>query len=216
MLKARDFPISLLAERAVAPHLGNMTTALPDLSRLSDAAKTVAAKGLPPVHLWNPPFCGAIDMRIAADGTWFYLGTPIGRMPLVRLFSTILRRDPDRYVLVTPVEMVEIAVDDVPFIAVDIDVVETPLGQSLQFRTNLDDIVMVDADHAMRFQREETGGYRPYVMVRAGLEARLTRRLYQEIVALGETRETAGGPMFGIASAGVFFAMAPAAEVFTE
>jgi uncharacterized protein len=198
-----------------------MTLPPPDLSRLTDAAKTVATKtvatkGLPPVHLWNPPFCGAIDMRIGADGTWFYLGTPIGRMPLVRLFSTILRRDPQRFVLVTPVEMVEIQVDDAPFIAIDMDMVETTAGKALQFRTNVDDVVIADANHPIRFQQEDTGGYRPYVMVRAGLEAKLTRRLYQELVALGETRDVGGHPMFGITTAGAFFAIAPAAEVFVE
>lgn len=189
-----------------------MTSIRSDLNALTDAAKTAAARGLPPVHVWNPPFCGAIDMRIAADGTWFYLGTPIGRMPLVRLFSTILRRDPERFVLVTPVEMVEIRVDDAPFIAIDMDVEDG----ALLFRTNVDDLVSADADHPIRFRREPTGGYRPYVTVRAGLEAKLTRRIYQELVALGEVRDIGGEEMFGVASAGAFFPMAPASEMLAE
>jgi uncharacterized protein len=212
-----DRTVFALAERHINAHFWIMTAPQPiDLNRLTDSAKTVAARGLPPVHLWNPPFCGAIDIRIASDGTWFYLGTPIGRMPLVKLFSSILRRDPERFVLVTPVEMVEITVDDAPFMAIDMDVVAGPAGPTLSFRTNVDDQVDADADHPIRFKREEMGGYRPYVMVRAGLEARLTRRLYQELVGLGTIRDFDGAPMFGIESAGAFFAMAPAAEVMAE
>jgi uncharacterized protein len=186
-----------------------MTTKAIDIGRLSEDAKAAGRKGLPPVHLWNPPFCGAIDMRIAADGTWFYLGTPIGRMPLVKLFASILRKDPDRYVLVTPVEMVEIKVDDAPFIAIDVE----QSGASLVFRSNVDDVVEAGPDHPIRFKREALGGYRPYVTMRAGLEARMTRRVYMELVALGEVRRIDGDEMFGIASGGQFFPMAPASEL---
>jgi uncharacterized protein len=184
-----------------------------DMTRLSTAAQAATKRGPPPVHLWNPPFCGVIDMRIAADGTWYYLGSPIGRMPMVKLFSSILRKDPERYVLVTPVEMVEIRVDDAPFIAIDMDVVDQASGPALKFRTNVEDEVIADAVHPIRFRQEAMGGYRPYVTVRAGLEARLTRRLYQELVALGETRGTGKSALFGIASAGIFFPMAPASEL---
>jgi uncharacterized protein len=184
-----------------------------DIQRLSEAARTTGSKGLPPVHLWHPPFCGAIDMRIAPDGTWYYQGTPIGRPALVRLFSTILRKDPSRYVLVTPVEMVEITVEDSPFIAIDMDCIETELGSALSFLTNVEDRVTANGAHPIRFTREASGGYRPYVTVRDGLEARLTRQVYQELVALGETRMVDGAEMFGIASAGAFFPMAPASEI---
>jgi uncharacterized protein len=184
-----------------------------DMHRLSEAARRAGGRGLPPVHAWNPPFCGAIDMRIAADGSWHYLGTPIGRPALVRLFSTILRKDPGRYVLVTPVEMVEITVEDAPFVAIDMDVVDAEAGQGLSFLTNVEDRVLADADHPIRFKREATGGYRPYLMVRAGLEARLTRRVYQELVGRGEVRGIEGARMFGVASAGAFFPIAPAAEI---
>jgi hypothetical protein len=165
---------------------------------------------LPPVHLWNPPYCGKIDMRIAADGTWFYAGTPIGRPALVRLFSTILRKDEDRFVLVTPVERVGIEVEDAPFLAVEMEVEN---GADLTFRTNVDDRVTADAAHPLRFESEAAGGLRPYVLVRGGLWARLTRPLFYDLVERGEIRCVDDREMFGIASAGSFFPMAPAAEV---
>jgi uncharacterized protein len=183
-----------------------------DIARLSETVKTAGQRGLPPVQMWNPPFCGAIDMRIAADGTWFYLGTPIGRPALVKLFSSILRRDPERFVLVTPVEMVEIRVDDAPFIAIDMDAIEGPDGPLLVFRSNVEDEAIAGPLNPLRFTREATGGYRPYITMRAGLEARLTRRVYQDLVALGEERLVDGRLMFGVASGGTFFPIAPADE----
>src|SRR6202165_2044952 len=124
-----------------------------------DAASTdTAAKGLPPVHLWNPPFCGDIDMRIAGDGTWFYNGSPIGRLPLVQLFASILRRDEDRYVLVTPVERVSIKVDDAPFLGVELIKADANAGPSLTFRTNVEDYVTVDHEHPLRFERGASEG----------------------------------------------------------
>ena len=110
-------------------------------------------RGLPPVHLWNPPFCGDLDMRIARDGTWFYQGTPIGRAPLVRLFSTILKREGDRYFLVTPVEKVGITVEDAPFVAVDFD----RKGDDLIFRTNVGDEVRADAENLIRVDLAANG-----------------------------------------------------------
>ena len=118
---------------------------------------------LPPVHLWNPEFCGDIDMRIAADGTWFYLGTPIGRPALVQLFSTILRKDPERYVLVTPVERVGIKVDDAPFLGVELQRTEDSRGQVLRLRTNVEDWVEIDAAHPLRFEKGAADGLKPYV-----------------------------------------------------
>ncbi|HET8704786.1 MAG TPA: DUF1285 domain-containing protein, partial [Pseudomonadales bacterium] len=126
------------------------------MSQLSSDLTKIAAqidgktKGLPPVEKWNPPFCGDIDMRIKRDGSWWYLGTPIGRKPLVRLFSTILRKDDDRYFLVTPVEKVGITVEDAPFVAVGCDVKEGDSGIELNFITNVDDEVTADADHPIR------------------------------------------------------------------
>jgi hypothetical protein len=166
-------------------------------------------KGPPPVHLWNPPFCGDIDMRIAADGTWFYMKTPIGRPALVKLFASVLKREGDKYFLVTPVEKVGIVVDDAPFLAVEMQVE----GDVLQFRTNVDDWVTAGPGHALRFEPEPTGGLRPYLHVRRDLWARVTRALFYDLVERGEERVMDGRAMFGVASGGDFFAMADAAAV---
>lgn len=191
----------------------NPTSAAPSLAALTTAARGASAKGLPPVHLWNPAYCGEIDMRIAADGTWFYNGTPIGRPALVRLFSTILRKDPERYVLVTPVERVGITVEDVPFIAVEMTVEGDGSDRTIRFRTNVDDWTTLDAEHPLRFEREPTEGLRPYVLVRGALWARVNRAVFYDLVELGEARDTEDGRKFGIASAGTFFPMADAAEI---
>ncbi len=187
----------------------------PSFDALTAGATAAAAgeRGPAPVHLWNPPFCGDIDMRIAADGTWFYGGTPIGRPALVRLFSTILRKDPDRYVLVTPVERVGITVEDAPFLAVEMNLREEAAGRTLEFRTNVDDLTAAGPDHPMRFEKEASGGLRPYVHVRGDLWARVTRAVFHDLVALGEERETDGVMMFGIASGGAFFPMVEAADL---
>jgi len=169
------------------------------------------ARKLPPVHLWNPPFCGDLDMRIAADGTWFYLGTPIGRPVLVRLFASVLKREGDSYFLVTPVEKVGIKVDDAPFHAVEMAVDGEGADRTLSFRTNVDDLVRCDAEHPLRFELEpHSGGLKPYLHVRRDLWARVTRTLFFDLVEMGETRNLNGQELFGIASAGEFFAMAPA------
>jgi len=169
---------------------------------------------LPPVHLWNPPFCGDLDMRIAADGTWFYLKTPIGRHALVKLFASVLKREGDRYFLVTPVEKCGITVEDVPFIAVELRVEGHGPGQTLHFRTNVDDWVACGPEHALRFTPEEgTGGLRPYLHVRRDLWARVKRALFFDLVDLGEERDVDGVRMFGVVSGGAFFAMAPADEI---
>ena len=174
---------------------------------------TPAGKGLPPVHLWNPPFCGDLDMRIASDGTWFYMGTPIGRQALVRLFSTILKHEGGKHFLVTPVEKVGIRVDDVPFLAVEMVKDADSRGQLLRFRTNVDDWVPCDSDHRLRFKAAADGGLTPYLHVRADLWAKVTRALYYDLVDLGEERIVDGRAMFGVVSAGEFFAMADAKQV---
>jgi hypothetical protein len=181
------------------------------LDALAGAARAAGNKGPPPVHLWNPPYCGDIDMRIASDGTWFYQKTPIGRLPLVKLFASVLKREGDRHFLVTPVEKCGIAVDDAPFLAVEMRADRGPAGQTLTFRTNVDDWVTCGRDHALRFEPEAgTGGLKPYLHVRRDLWAKLTRALFYDLVALGEEREVEGRPMFGVESQGTFFAMAPA------
>jgi hypothetical protein len=188
-----------------------------DLAGLTKAVKETGKQaGARPVHLWNPPFCGDIDMRIAADGSWHYMKSPIGRIELVKLFASILRRDEDRYVLVTPVERVGIVVDDVPFVAVEMRVEPGPNGQVLSFRTNVDDWTEAGPDHPMRFEIGASEGLKPYVHVRAGLWARVNRALYYDLADLGEIREIDGVAMFGVASGGNFFAMAPADEIGAE
>jgi uncharacterized protein len=183
------------------------------LDRLSATVKAASAsKGPPPVERWNPPFCGDIDMRIGADGTWFYNGTPIGRPALVKLFASILRRDPDRFVLVTPVERVGIVVEDAPFLAVEMAVEGEGAGRRIAFRTNVDDLAPVDAAHPLRFEKDEDGGVKPYVLVRGDLWALVTRALTYDLVELGEDREVDGVLTFGVAAGDHFYPIAPAAD----
>ena len=162
-------------------------------------------RGLPPVEKWNPPDCGDIDMEIRADGTWFYMGTPIGRAPLVRLFSTVLRREEDgRTCLVTPVEKVGIRVVDAPFVAVEMEAVGEGETQVLTFRTNVDDVVRCGPEHPLRFVEGEPGsGLKPYVHVRGRLEALVTRALVYDLVELAIEGPDGGG--LGLWSDGAFF-----------
>jgi uncharacterized protein len=178
------------------------------------AALRDAGKGPPPVERWNPPFCGDLDMRIATDGTWFYLKTPIGRPALVKLFASVLKREGDKYFLVTPVEKCGIQVDDAPFLAVELAVEHGTAGPMLKFRTNVDDWVCCGPDHALRFEPEPaTGGLKPYLHVRRDLWAKVTRALFFDLVERGEEREVEGKTMFGVTSMGSFFPMAPADQV---
>jgi len=183
------------------------------LDTLASAAQRVNVSGLPPVEKWNPPFCGDLDIRIASDGIWYYLGGPIGRPELVRLFSSVLKREGDRYFLVTPVEKVGIVVDDAPFMAVEMKTGERGGVPVLSFRTNVGDWIDCDASHGLRFEDAPRGGLAPYLHVRAGLWAKLTRALYYELVDLGEIRQVGGDEIFGVASSGAFFAIADAAQL---
>jgi len=181
---------------------------------LASAAKQAAKRGLPPVHLWNPPFCGDLDMRIARDGTWFYLGTPIGRIELVRLFSTILRRDGEEYFLVTPVEKVGITVDDAPFVAVDFEATGAGPDQNLTFETNVGDHVTAGPEHPIRVARDpETGEPSPYVLVRANLEALIDRKSFYRLVEIASHEDRDGTSWFGLWSGGAFFPIIPSAEL---
>jgi hypothetical protein len=172
------------------------------------------SRGIPPVERWNPDFCGHIDMRIAADGTWFYRGTPIGRPALVKLFSSVLRKDGADYVLVTPVEKLGITVEDAPFQAVEMAVEGEGDARSIGFRTQVDDLVEVGPGHPIRFEREAGGdGLKPYVHIRRGLWARLTRALTYDLLALGEVREVEGVAQFGVAAGGQFHPAVPASEI---
>jgi uncharacterized protein len=184
------------------------------LDVLADEVNAGSPKEPPPVHLWNPGYCGEIDMRIAADGTWFYHGTPIGRPALVKLFASILKREGEKYFLVTPVEKCGIVVDDAPFTAVELQVRDRREGRQLCFRTNVDDWVACGAGHPLRFDQETgTGGLKPYLHIRRNLWAKVTRTVFYELVDLGETREIAGRLTFGVASVGQFYAMAPASTL---
>ncbi len=182
----------------------------PSAESLEASVKAAKARGLPPIHLWNPPFCGDIDMRIARDGTWFYEGTPINRPGLVRLFSTILKKEGDSYVLVTPVEKVGITVDDAPFVAVDFEVKGESADQLLQFETNVGDIALAGPDAPIHVVRDEaTGEPSPYVMVRDGLEALIDRKSFYRLVEIGAHHEG----WFGLWSGGVFFGVIPSDEL---
>ncbi|HZL31101.1 MAG TPA: DUF1285 domain-containing protein [Pseudolabrys sp.] len=171
-------------------------------------------KGPPPMHLWNPPFCGDIDMKIASDGTWFYQKTPIGRLPLVKLFASVLKREGEKYFLVTPVEKVGLLVEDAPFLAVELKAEDGEHGRSLKFRTNVDDWVTAGPGHAMRFEQDaENGGLKPFVHIRRDLWAKVTRALFYDLVELGEERDVDGKAMFGVASAGEFYPMMEASAL---
>ena len=186
------------------------------LESLTAGAQEAAKSGRrPPVHLWNPPFCGDIDMRIAADGAWFYGGTPVARPALVRLFASILRRDPERYVLVTPVERVGIVVEDAPFTAVAMLASGAGDAQTLAFRTNVDDETSAGPDHPLRFETGPAGVVTPYVHVRDELWARIVRPVFYDLVELGEEREHEGQAWYGVRSGGRFFPMVLAADLET-
>lgn len=186
----------------------------PGTESLIAAAKAAERDGkLPPVHLWNPPFCGDLDMEIRRDGTWFYEGTPIGRKPLVRLFSTILKREGDRFFLVTPVEKVGLRVEDAPFVAVDIEAEGSGRHQVIGFLTNVGDRVAAGPDHAIRVTRDAEGEPSPYVHVRGGLDALIDRKSFYRMVELGETHSLDGTDWFGVWSQGAFFPIIPAAEL---
>ncbi len=177
---------------------------------LATAARNASKGGLPPVHLWNPEFCGDLDMRIARDGTWFYLGTPIGRPELVRLFSTILRRDGDDYFLVTPVEKVGITVDDAPFVGQDFEVTGSGADQTLTFETNVGDTVAAGPDTPIRVTRDpKSGEPSPYVLVRSNLEALIDRKSFYRLVDIGAHHDG----WFGLWSGGVFFPIIPSNEL---
>ena len=182
----------------------------PSLEGLAQAAAQAKTRGLPPIHQWNPPHCGDIGLKIGRDGVWSYQGSPIGRQAMVRLFSTILRRDPEGHVLVTPVEKVSVEVEDAPFLAVEMQVEGAGEVRALRLRTNVDDWVSVDAAHPLRFEPGPSGGLKPYVRVRDDLWALVARPIFYDLAALGEVREVEGQEMFGVACGGTFFPMSPA------
>ena len=169
-------------------------------------AQLPKGKGPAPVHLWNPDFCGDIDMRIARDGTWYYLGTPIGRKPMVKLFSNIIRRDGDDYFLITPVEKVGIKVDDAPFVAVSLEVEGDGENQLLRFTSNVEDLIEAGPAHPLRVVIDpNTQEPSPYVLVRNNLDALVHRNVFYQLVELAVTRRIDGESWLGVWSGGVFF-----------
>ncbi|HYG28066.1 MAG TPA: DUF1285 domain-containing protein [Caulobacteraceae bacterium] len=181
-----------------------MAETKPGLENVVAAAKQAPGRGLPPVHLWNPPHCGEIDIRIRKDGVWFHEGTPIGREALVRLFSTVLRKDEDGIYLVTPVEKLKIAVDDAPFIAVRVD----RYGDVLRFVTNVGDEVEAGPENPIRVEMDEaTGEPRPYLHVRRGLEALIARPVFYELVEMASEQ----GGVMAVRSNGAWFTVGPLA-----
>ncbi len=234
-------------QKRIAPNIGKADTRPMDLMRyaaqLSQAELSKpGGKGLPPVDKWDPPYCGELDLTIRSDGVWVHEGTPIGRARLVRLFSTVLRRDGDQYFLVTPVEKLGIVVEDAPFQAVLMEMsVDASApdnqpnggGQLLTFTTNVGDVVTAGSANALvyrppiRSQAQtdtatgdarggEIGTPAPYLHVRRGLEAKVSRAVFYDLVALGETREINGVEQFGVASDGAFFPFGPASDVLGE
>jgi uncharacterized protein len=181
---------------------------------LAAAAAAAGRRGPPPVHLWNPPFCGDIDMEIRRDGTWFYLGTPMGRIGLVKLFSSILWREGDAYFLVTPVEKVGIRVVDAPFVAVDCAVEGSGPDQTLTFTTNVDDTVTAGPANPIRVIRDPvTGEPSPYVLVRRNLEALIDRKTFYRLIDIGTHAPHDGTSWFGLWSGGIFFPVIPSADL---
>ncbi|OYU19683.1 MAG: proteophosphoglycan precursor [Rhodobacteraceae bacterium PARR1] len=186
----------------------------PSAEGLAASAQAAAKKGPPPVHLWNPPFCGDIDMRIARDGTWFYQGSPIGRAPLVKLFSGILKREGGKYFLVTPVEKVGITVDDAPFVATDFEVDGMGRDQVLTFSTHVGDSVVAGEGHDIRVARDATTGEpAPYIHIRAGLEALIDRKSFYRLVDLCVHEDYQGKDWFGVWSSGRFFPVIPSGDL---
>ena len=191
---------------------------LEDPGKADDLARAVkraqSGRGLPPVHLWNPPYCGDLDIRIARNGQWWYLGTPIGRVELVKLFASVLKLEDGKHFLVTPVEKIGITVDDAPFVAVDFRVEDEGPEQRIVFTTNVGDETEAGAENPIRVVRDpETGEPSPYVHVRRGLEALIDRKSYYRLVEIGETEAVEGTDWFGLRSGGRFFPVIPQAEL---
>jgi hypothetical protein len=183
---------------------------LPDLATLSLAqiATLVAERRLPPVDQWNPTRCGDSEMRIARDGTWYHQGAPIGRQAMVRLFATVLRREPDgSHVLVTPVEKLDILVEDAAFVAVELKADGAGEAAALTFRLNTGDLVTAGPEHTLRVEQGDDGP-RPYLHVRGGLEALVARAVYYELV--DHALQADGDATPGVWSSGVFFPLAAA------
>lgn len=214
MTEARPAPSAPAKPATDQTASGGATLPGPADALLAEVKKASKAGGLPPVHLWNPPFCGDLDMRIARDGTWFYLGTPIGRAPLVKLFSSILKREGEKYFLVTPVEKVGIQVEDAPLHAVDFEVDGSGEAQNLTFHTKTEDQALAGPAHPIRVElHEETGEPSPSILIRNDLWARIDRKSFLRLADLGCHHLHEGDSWFGLWSSGQFFPVIKSSEL---
>lgn len=194
----------------MAKAMSGQKAVTPSAEGLAASVKAAKPRGRPPVHLWNPPFCGDLDIRIARDGTWYYEGSAFERLELVKLFSSILKKEGDKYFLVTPVEKVGITVDDAPFVAVDFDVEGQGRDQVLSFVTQVDEVANAGSDYPIRVERDtETGEPSPYVLIRDNLEALIDRKSFYRLVDLGTHQDG----WFGVWSGGTFFPIIPSKEL---
>jgi hypothetical protein len=180
------------------------------VGKLHSLMSAVPERRPAPVETWHPPYCGDIGLKICRDGTWLYSGSPIRRPALVKLFAGVLRKDTDgRTYLVTPAEMVDVEVEDAPFLAVEMAVEGNARRQQLVFRTNVDDVVACGPEHPLRFAEQQPGGgLKPYLLVRGRLEALLTRTLVHDLVALAVEEQHEGRATAGVWSGGTFFPFA--------
>ena len=202
--------VTLPCSREMAKVMSGQNNVRPSPESLAASISATKSRGSPPVHLWNPPFCGNLDMRIARDGTWYYEGTPIGRPGLVKLFASILKKEEGSFFLVTPVEKVGITVDDAPFVAVDFDAEGDGAHQMLNFTTNVGDVAVAGAACPIQVVRDaQTGEPSPYVLIRADLEALIDRKSFYRLVDLGVHHDG----WFGVWSDEVFFRIIPSAEL---
>ena len=202
--------VSLLRLMGMAKVMSGQKTVTPSAESIAASVNASKPRGLPPVHLWNPPFCGDLDMRIARDGTWYYEGSVIERPGLVALFSSILKKENGKYFLVTPVEKVGITVDDAPFVAVDFEVAGEGENQVLTFVTHVGDKATASADLPIRVDHHApTEEPSPYVRIRANLDALIDRKSFYRLVELGVHHDG----WFGLWSSGAFFPIIPSADL---
>ena len=195
--------------------MNNKKANTPSAEGIAAAARVaIKSKTLPPVMSWNPPFCGDLDIRIARNGTWYYLGTPIGRFELVKLFSSILKIEDGKYFLVTPVEKVGIKVDDAPFVAVDFNEIEITGEKALKFETQVGDEVIASDKNPIRVVRDAVSDEpAPYIHIRNGLDALIDRKTFYRLIDIGQHKKYENDDWFGIESASAFFPIIKSEEL---
>ena len=195
--------------------MNNKKANTPSAEGIAAAARAaIKSKTSPPVMDWNPPFCGDLDIRIARNGTWYYLGTPIGRFELVKLFSSILKIEDGKYFLVTPVEKVGIKVDDAPFVAVDFNEIEITGEKALKFETQVGDEVIASDKNPIRVVRDAVSDEpAPYIHIRNGLDALIDRKTFYRLIDIGQHKKYENDDWFGIESASAFFPIIKSEEL---